>query len=139
MVSRLPCGAMLHALKMLSNACGVFCTSPRLQTSTGFADTTPRSLWDRWPDVRRLAQIGDVILPLWANDAQHLVKTMREALESEHVSRNLHNWIDLIFGYKQTGEEAAKADNVFHPMTYQGNTEWESLADDLERKAVREQ
>lgn len=83
--------------------------------------------------------IGDVILPLWANDAQHLVKTMREALESEHVSRNLHNWIDLIFGYKQTGEEAAKADNVFHPMTYQGNTEWESLADDLERKAVREQ
>lgn len=36
---------------------------------------------------------------------------MRDALESEHVSANLHHWIDLIFGYKQRGEEAEKADN----------------------------
>ena len=27
------------------------------------------------------------------------------------MSRHLHQWIDLIFGYKQRGEEAAKADN----------------------------
>ena len=33
---------------------------------------------------------------------------MRKALESDYVSENLNIWIDLIFGYKQRGEEAIK-------------------------------
>lgn len=39
------------------------------------------------------------------------VKKMREALESDFVSAHLHEWIDLIFGYKQRGIEAEKAYN----------------------------
>jgi hypothetical protein len=45
---------------------------------------------------------------------QDFVKKLRDALESDHVSNNLHHWIDLIFGYKQTGSEAEKADNRKH-------------------------
>lgn len=46
---------------------------------------------------------------------------MRSALESDYVSENLHNWIDLIFGYKQNGEIAAEYDNLFHHITYEKN------------------
>lgn len=56
-------------------------------------------------------KIGDVILPPWAKNPLDFVTKLREALESEYVSKNLHHWIDLIFGYKQQGEEAEKAHN----------------------------
>lgn len=36
--------------------------------------------------------------------ADEFVRVMREALESEHVSQWLHEWIDLIFGVRQRGE-----------------------------------
>jgi len=42
----------------------------------------------------------------------------RQALESDFVAAQLHQWIDLIFGYKQSGPAALLAVNVFHPATY---------------------
>jgi hypothetical protein len=36
------------------------------------------------------------------------------------VSENLHDWIDLIFGYKQRGLAAEEAMNVFIHLTYDG-------------------
>ena len=65
-------------------------------------------------------EMGHSLLPPWAkNDPFLFVQIMREALESEHVSSELHHWIDLIFGYKQRGKEATKALNLFHPHTYE--------------------
>lgn len=50
-----------------------------------------------------------------------------KALESELVSCQLHNWIDLIFGYKQRGPEAVHATNVFHYLTYDGTVDWDKV------------
>lgn len=68
----------------------------------------------RHDDVR----VDDVVLPPWAENERDFVYKMRLALESDHVSQHLHEWIDLIFGYKQRGEEARQADNLFHYLTY---------------------
>ena len=56
-------------------------------------------------------QVEDVILPKWALNADHFLEVLRDALESDYVSRNLHHWIDLIFGYKQVGQAAKESDN----------------------------
>ena len=45
--------------------------------------------------------IHDVILPPWAKTAEEFIRINRDALESDHVSEHLNDWIDLIFGYKQ--------------------------------------
>ena len=42
------------------------------------------------------------------------------------MSSHLHEWIDLIFGFKQRGEEAEKALNVFLHYTYEGNSQMHS-------------
>lgn len=66
--------------------------------------------------------VDDVRLPTWCpnEDARMFVLISRQALESAHVSENLHHWIDIIFGFKQTGRAAVEAMNVFHPATYYG-------------------
>lgn len=56
-------------------------------------------------------KVGDVELPPWAESPKHFVNILRNALESDIVSQSLHLWIDLIFGCKQRGDEAIKANN----------------------------
>ena len=55
------------------------------------------------------SMVGDVELPPWASTADEFVRINRQALESEFVSCQIHQWIDLIFGYKQRGESTHTA------------------------------
>ena len=65
--------------------------------------------------------LDDVALPKWANNsAISFVNINAKALESQYVSEHINEWIDLIWGYKQKGEEAVKADNTYDPNMYQG-------------------
>ncbi len=84
--------------------------------------------------------IDDANLPNWAEvkiqifqyfefcefyqDFHDFINKMRAALESDYISSNLHQWIDLIFGYKQSGEQATQAKNLFYPFTYEQNINW---------------
>ncbi|XP_074031053.1 protein FAN [Leptinotarsa decemlineata] len=84
-------------------------------------------------------KVGDVQLPPWAQSPSDFVNILREALESDIVSKNLHNWIDLIFGYKQKGEEAVKANNLFYHLCYEGAVDLDSIPDLNERHALEVQ
>mmetsp|Transcript_31055 Transcript_31055/g.81324 ORF Transcript_31055/g.81324 Transcript_31055/m.81324 type:complete len:943 (+) Transcript_31055:114-2942(+) len=84
-------------------------------------------------------KVGDVALPPWAKDANDFVAKCREALECDYVSNNIHNWIDLIFGYKQRGPEAVAADNVFYYITYEGAVDLDAVADPSERESLQAQ
>ncbi|XP_028812759.1 protein FAN isoform X1 [Denticeps clupeoides] len=81
-------------------------------------------------------KVGDVILPPWASDADDFLQKLRCALESQYVSENLHEWIDLVFGYKQRGCEAVAAHNVFHPLTYEGGIDCDSIEDPDQKIAM---
>lgn len=81
--------------------------------------------------------VNDVVLPPWAKgDPSIFVAKHREALESAYVSEHLHQWIDLIFGYKQRGDAAIQATNVFHHLSYQGAKDLDSIDDEMERLAT---
>ncbi|OLY77761.1 Neurobeachin-like protein 2 [Smittium mucronatum] len=82
-------------------------------------------------------KLGDVELPPWAESSPaKFIELHRKALESEYVSSNLHHWIDLIFGYKQKGEEAKKSDNLFYYLTYPNVAMMDSIIDETEKKSM---
>uniref|UniRef100_A0A8B9M5X6 Neurobeachin-like protein 2 n=1 Tax=Accipiter nisus TaxID=211598 RepID=A0A8B9M5X6_9AVES len=80
--------------------------------------------------------VNDVVLPRWAHSPEDFIYKHRRALESEYVSAHLHEWIDLIFGYKQRGPAAVEALNVFYYCTYEGAVDLDALTDEKERKAL---
>lgn len=81
--------------------------------------------------------VCDVQLPVWArNDPIEFIKRNREALESQFVSENLHNWIDLIFGWKQRGIPAEESMNVFIHLTYDGEVDVDAISDPILRDAT---
>ncbi|XP_038622549.1 protein FAN isoform X1 [Tachyglossus aculeatus] len=80
--------------------------------------------------------VDDVELPPWASGPEDFLQKSKDALESPYVSEHLHEWIDLIFGYKQKGSEAVGARNVFHPLTYEGGVDLYSIEDPDEKVAM---
>ncbi|XXG77782.1 hypothetical protein AAC387_Pa08g1869 [Persea americana] len=86
-----------------------------------------------------LADIGTVKLPPWASNPVDFIHKHRKALESEHVSAHLNEWIDLIFGYKQREKEAVLANNVFFYTTYEGTIDIDKISDPVQQRAIQDQ
>ena len=63
-------------------------------------------------------QVNDVLTPC-KNNPYDFIMTMRNCLESNNISYKLHEWINLIFGFKQRGKEAEKAYNIYKESCYQ--------------------
>ncbi|KAJ7579061.1 beach-domain-containing protein [Mycena floridula] len=79
-------------------------------------------------------RIHHVKLPPWARQDPLLFVLMhRRALESQYVSEHLPAWIDLIWGCKQRDPESL---NVFHPLSYEGSIDLDTITDELEREAT---
>ncbi|ODV89993.1 hypothetical protein CANCADRAFT_99255 [Tortispora caseinolytica NRRL Y-17796] len=82
-------------------------------------------------------KIDSVELPTWAKDDPFVFITKhREALESQYVTEHLHEWIDLIFGYKQKGTAAVNALNVFHHLSYAGSVNLTDISDPVQKQAT---
>ncbi|KAG9445126.1 hypothetical protein H6P81_016466 [Aristolochia fimbriata] len=84
-------------------------------------------------------KLDSVNLPPWADNPVDFIHKHRKALESEHVSAHLHEWIDLIFGYKQRGKEAVAANNMFFYITYEGTVDIDKISDPVQQRATQDQ
>ncbi|XP_058737236.1 BEACH domain-containing protein C2 isoform X1 [Vicia villosa] len=84
-------------------------------------------------------KLDTVKLPAWAENPVDFIHKHRKALESEYVSSHLHEWIDLIFGYKQRGKEAVAANNVFFYITYEGTVDIDKISDPVQQRATQDQ
>ena len=79
--------------------------------------------------------VTDVILPPWACNSPRLFSKMnKKALESQYVSQQINNWIDLIFGYKQKGIEAEKSYNLLRDVCSNFNPHNCETEDEVELK-----
>ncbi|KAE8880642.1 BEACH domain-containing protein [Phytophthora fragariae] len=83
--------------------------------------------------------VSDVVLPPWASSPEDFVMKNLVALESEYVSANIHHWIDLVFGCKQRGAAAVKANNVFFYLTYEGMVDVDSITDPVVKSSMQSQ
>ncbi|KAL4471642.1 hypothetical protein ABPG74_008535 [Tetrahymena malaccensis] len=79
-------------------------------------------------------RVHNVVLPPWCNQDPYLfIYNHRLSLEGEIVSRNIHQWIDLIFGYKSRGKEAEQSLNKFYYLTYEDEFNIDEVKDEKER------
>lgn len=81
-------------------------------------------------------RLNDVELPPWAKNPRDFIRKCSKALECEYVSQSIHHWIDLIFGYKSSGPNALKYDNLYYYLTYEGAVDLEHITDANKRAAL---
>ncbi|CAL1547899.1 unnamed protein product, partial [Lymnaea stagnalis] len=105
-------------------------SSQSFSTSPSFLSTSMVLIWE---DFSSPESVDDVKLPPWASTPEEFIYKHRQALESEYVSAHLHNWIDLIFGYKQKGSAAVQALDVLNYVTYEGAVDLDAIQDPKER------
>jgi hypothetical protein len=83
--------------------------------------------------------VHHVLLPeTCEGSAYRFVYFMEQLLEGSGVSLKLHNWIDLIFGYKQSGDQARKHNNLFHHLTYEEGTDLKTSQASPPRPALKD-
>jgi len=56
--------------------------------------------------------------------------------KENELYRTCFFYADLIFGYKQTGPEALKADNLYYYLTYEGAVDIDSITDMREKDGI---
>ena len=82
------------------------------------------------------AEVDDVALPatlLGPATPQAFLSRHMQAFEGPVVSTLLSQWIDLIFGFKQQGQQAVNSYNLFYYLTYPDQVDLSS-APDLETR-----
>ncbi|KAK6744185.1 hypothetical protein RB195_011096 [Necator americanus] len=62
--------------------------------------------------VSKHSDMPDLELPSFVSSPEEFIKWHREMLESDEVSRHLHEWIDLNFGHMLSGDMAVDCLNV---------------------------
>ena len=87
---------------------------------------------------RNKTKVIDVECPPWSNnDPYQFLTYLNLAIESDEVSTNISNWIDLIFGFKQRGKEAEKANNIFMFNCYPDLVDIENMSIEKKRYYYR--
>jgi hypothetical protein len=84
------------------------------------------NLGKRIDENKNYIAVDNVEVPKWSNDVFDYICKMKEILENDEVSYKINEWIDIIFGYKQTGKEAELCGNVFEFNTYEDNINLDS-------------
>ena len=84
-------------------------------------------------------RVNCVELPQWTDQNPYIFTYMlRKILESKEVTMGINQWIDLVFGFKQIGQEALENNNVFYYLTYEGQIDMDSL-DKEDKDAIETQ
>ena len=83
--------------------------------------------------------INDFVLPKWCiNDPRKFTLIFKKLLESDKINRKLNSWIDLVFGYKQIGQNAIKSLNIYRNACYpfSSKAEFEKLEKNNELESL---